>query len=146
MTVKKNEKNKHPRGGNAGRDVVRDWQPLFARLQDAIEWALDIAVKLARDYDEEIEAIERVRGYVRAWLEGRRVDIDVDDVLTTLAILFAAIELDVGIDSSPVISAMRGLPPMFHLPGAARDELPTVVIRRYPRRRNACGAFTQLAA
>jgi hypothetical protein len=147
MTVKKEEKKKHLRGASARRDVVRDWQPLFARLQDAIEWALDIAVKLARDYDEEIDAIERVRGYVHAWLEGRRVDIDMNDVYTTLAILFAAIELDVGIDSSPVISAMRGLPSMLHLPGAARDELPTVVIRRVPlRRRNACGAFTHLAA
>ncbi len=145
--MKKTEKTKHPRGASAGRNVVRDWQPLFARLHDAIEWALDIAVRLARDYDEEIEAIERVRGYVRAWLEGRRVDIDMNDVVTTLAILFAAIELDVGIDSSPVISAMRGLPSMLHLPGAARDELPTVVIRRVPlRRRNACGAFTHLAA
>jgi len=144
--VKKTEKKKHSRGANAGRDVVRDWQPLFARLQDTIDWALDIARRLAGDYDEEIEAIERVRGYVHAWLEGRRVDIDMDDVLTTLAILFAAIELDVSIDSSPVISAMRGLPSMLHLPGAARDELPTVVIRRNPRRRNACGAFTHLAA
>ncbi|HEU0037111.1 MAG TPA: hypothetical protein VFQ53_41160 [Kofleriaceae bacterium] len=145
--MKKTEK-KHPRGVSAARNVVRDWQPLFARLQDAIDWALDIAVRLARDYDEEIEAIERVRGYVRAWLEGRRVDIDLKDVYTTLAILFAAIELDVGIDSSPVISAMRGLPSMLHLPGAARDELPTVVIRHIPirRRRNACGGFTQLAA
>jgi hypothetical protein len=105
-------------------------------------------VRLARDYDEEIEAIERVRGYVRTWLEGRRVDIDMNDVYTTLAILFAAIELDIGIDSSPVIAAMRGLPSMLHLPGAARDELPTVVIRHIPirRRRNASGGFTQLAA
>lgn len=144
--MKKTEKKKHPRGASAGRDVVRDWQPLFARLQDAIDWALDIAVKLARDYDEEIEAIERVRGYVHAWLEGRRVDIDMDDILTTLAILFAAIELDVGIDSSPVIAAIRGMPACIYLPGAARDEQPTVVIRRVPlRRRNAC-AFTPLAA
>jgi hypothetical protein len=144
--VKKDEKKKHPRGASAVRDVVRDWQPLFARLQDTIDWALDIAVKLARDYDEEIEAIERVRGYLHAWLEGRRVDIDMNDVLATLAILFAAIELDVGIDSSPVVAAMRGFPPLLHFPGAARDELPTVVIRRFPRRRNACGAFTHLAA
>jgi hypothetical protein len=144
--VKQDEKKKYPRGASASRDVVRDWQPLFARLQDTIDWALDIAVKLARDYDEELEAIERVRGYVRAWLEGRRVDIDMNDVLTTLAILFAAIELDVSIDSSPLIGAMRSFPSMLHFPGAARDELPTVVIRRYPRRRNACGAFTQLAA
>ena len=145
--MKKDDKKKHPRGASAGREPVRDWQPLFARLQDAIDWALDIARRLAADYDEELEAIERVRGYVRAWLEGRRVDIDMNDVYTTLAILFAAIELDVGIDSSPVIAAMRGLPASIYLPGAVRDELPTVVIRRIPlRRRNACGAFTQLAA
>jgi hypothetical protein len=145
--VKKDERKKHPRGASSSRDVVRDWQPLFARLEDTIEWALDIAKRLARDYEDELEAIERVRCYVHAWLKGRRVDIDMNDIYTTLAILFAAIELDVGIDSSPVISAMRGLPSMLHLPGAARDELPTVVIRRIPiRRRNACGAFTQLAA
>src|SRR5260221_9360731 len=101
--VKKDEKKKHPRGASAGRDVVRDWQPLFARLLDAIDWALDIAVKLARDYDEEIEAIERVRENLHAWLEGRHVDIDMDDVLTTLGILFAAIDIDLGIDSSPVM-------------------------------------------
>lgn len=145
--MKRTEKKRDPRGATAPREAVSDWQPLFARLRDTIDWALDIAVKLSRDYDEDIEAIERVRGYVRAWLEGRRIDIDMHDVYTTLAILFAAIELDVGIDSSPVIAAMRGLPTKFHLPGAARDELPTVVIRRVPlRRRNACGAFTQLAA
>jgi len=145
--VKKTEKRKHPRGASAGRAVVRDWQPLFARLQDTIEWALDIAVKLARDYEEEIEAVERVRGYVRAWLEGRRVDIDMNDVLTALAILFAAIELDVGIDNSPLVAAMRELPPKLHIPGAARDEMSTVVIRM-PRRRNAsAGArFIKLAA
>jgi hypothetical protein len=68
------------------------------------------------------------------------------DVWTTLAILFAAIELDTGIDSSPLIEAMRGGPSMLHLPGAARDELPTVVIRRYPRRRNGGALFTQMAA
>lgn len=145
--MKKTEKTKHPRGASAGRDVVREWQPLFARLQDTIEWALDIAARLAGDFDEDVEAIERVRGYVRAWLDGRRVDIDMNDVYTTLALLFAAIELDVGIDSSPVIAAMRGVPSMLHLPGATRDELLPVVIRRTPvRRRNACGAFSQLAA
>jgi hypothetical protein len=146
MTVKKDEKKKHPRGASADRDVVHDWQPLFARLQDAIDWALDIAKKLARGDEEETGAIERTRGYVYAWLEGRRVDVDMRDVLTTLAILFAAIEIDIGIDSSPMLSPLRSFPPVMHLPGAARDELPTVVIRRFPRRRNACGAFTQLAA
>lgn len=146
-TVKKTETKRQASRASAVRDVVRDWQPLFKRLQDAIEWALDIAVKLARDYEEEIEAIERVRGYVRGWLEGRRIDIDMNDVLTALAILFAAIELDVGIDSSPLVQAMRGLPAKLHLPGAARDEMSTVVIRM-PRRRNASAGpqFMKFAA
>lgn len=145
--MKKNEKKRQEYRGSGRREPVKDWQPLFARLQEAIDWGLDIAVRLAADYDEELEAIERVRGYVRAWLEGRRIDIDMHDVYTTLAILFAAIELDVGIDSSPVIAAMRRMPASIYLPGAVRDEQPTVVIRRLPlRRRNACGAFNQLAA
>ena len=143
---KKDEKKKHPRGASAGRDMVRDWDALFAQIQDVIDWTLDIAVKLARDYDEDVEAIERVRGHLRAWLAGRRVDLDMHDVWNVLAILFAAIEIDVGIDSSPVMEPVRSFPSMLHFPGAARDELPTVVIRRFPRRRNACGAFTQLAA
>ena len=145
MTVKK-EKTKHPRGTSAGRHVVRDWQPLFKRLQDAIDWALDIAKTLSRDYDEEIDAIERTRGYVHAWIEGRPVDVDMNDVLTVLAILFAAIEIDIGIDNSPMLEPLRRFPSVLHLPGAARDELPTVVIRRYPRRRNGGAVFTQLAA
>lgn len=143
----KSEKKRQAYGPKNRRAIVRDWQPLFAQLQETVEWALDIAVKLSRDYDEEIEAIERVRGYTRAWLEGRRVDIDMNDVLTTLAILFAAIELDVGIDNSPLVAAMRELPPKLHIPGAAHDEMSTVVIRM-PRRRNApAGAqFIKLAA
>ena len=144
MTVKKDEKKKHPRGANANRDLVH-WQPLFRRLQEAIDWALDIAKSLARDYYEEVEAVERVRGYVHDWLEGRRVDIDMNDVYTTLAILFAKIEIDLGIDTSPMLMPLRAFRSRVFLPGAARDELPTVTIRR-PRRRNACGAFTQLAA
>jgi hypothetical protein len=144
-TVKK-EKNKHPRGASVGREQVRNWQPLFARLQDAIDWALSLARVLARDYDEEIDAIERVRGYAHAWLEGRPVDVEQSDVLTVLAILFAKIEIDVGIDNSPLLEAVRRFPSVLHLPGAARDELPTVVIRPYPRRRNGGALFTQLAA
>lgn len=142
--MKKDEKKKHPRGSVRG--VVHDWKPLFARLQDTIDWALDLAAKLARGYEEDIEAIERVRGYVRAWFAGNKIDIEVGDVLTTLAILFAAIELDLSIDSQPLFTPLRDLPPVMPLPGAKRVEVPTVVIRRSPRRRNACCGFTQIAA
>ena len=143
--MKKDEKRKHPRAASAGR-AVRDWQPLFERLQDAIDWALDIAKRLADGDDEEIDAIENTRGYAYAWLDGREVEVDMNDVLTTLAILFAAIEIDVGIDSSAVFEPLRRFPSVLHLPGAARDELPTVVIRRIPRRRNGGALFTQFAA
>jgi hypothetical protein len=125
----------------------RDWQPLFTRLQEATDWALDIAKHLAGDITEDVDSIERTRGYLHAWLEGRRVDVDLHDVLTTLAVLFAAIEIDLGIDSSPLIQGLALADRMLHLPGAARDESPTVVIRTPIRRRNAASSvFTQLAA
>lgn len=145
--MKKNETTRHSRGASAGREVVRDWQPLFRRLQDTIDWALDLAARLARDYDDDLDAIERVRSYVRGWLAGRRIDIDLNDVLTTLGILFAAIELDQDIDSSPLLTPLRSFAStMLHLPGAIRDDRSTVVIRRTPRFRNSCGASTQFAA
>ena len=129
------------------RAEVRDWQPLFERLQDAIDWALDIAKHLAREIEEDVDAIERTRGYVRGWLEGRRVDVDMNDILTTLAVLFAAMEIDLGIDSSPMLATLALGERMLHLPGAARDELPTIVIRTPVRRRNAAhGSFTHVAA
>ena len=125
--------------------MVRDWDAVFMHLQDSIDWALDIAVKLADGDKDELVAIERVREYARAWLEGEAVEVDMSDVWTTLAILFAAIELDVGIDSSPLLEPLREYPTKLHLPGAAHDERHTVVIRRIPRRRNGGALFTQLA-
>ena len=111
--MKKNDTTRHPRGASAGREVVRDWQPLFVRLQETIEWALDLAARLARDYDEDLEAIE----------------------------------LDCGIDSSPLLAPLRSVASsMLHLPGAERDERATVVIRRRPRFRNAGSGFSHLAA
>src|SRR6202042_1797764 len=99
------QKDKRPRGTSWSRPA-RDWHSLFARLKEATDWGLDIAKALAGEIHEDVEAIERTRGYLHAWLEGRRVDIDMNDVLTTLAVLFAAIELDLGIDSSPVLCAL----------------------------------------
>lgn len=138
-------------------DHPRLWGPLMHRFQDLIEWALDIAVTLAGDFDEEIAAIERVRAYVRAWLSGRRIDVEMDDVFTTLAILFAAIEIDESYrgddadeadddtDTEPMLAPHRTCPHV-RLPGADHDRVPSVVIRRFPRHRNGGALFTQLAA
>ena len=146
MKKDKDDTKRAPRDEEPSRGVVREWHRLFARLRDTLDWALDIAKKLARHDDEEIEAIERTRGYIHAWLAGRPAEIDMNDVLTTLAIIFAAIELDVGIDSVAVLRSLRSVPTFIHLPGAPRDERGTVVIRRFLPHRNACGSlFPQFA-
>ena len=141
----RNNPNISPRSFDE-RDI-HDWRPLFARLEDTFDWALDIAVALADGDQDDIDAIERVRDYLHSWLDGDPIDIDTNDILTTLAIVFAAIELDSGIDSSPILRAMHGLPVALHLPGSSRTRHgdPTVVIRM-PRRRNASDGSIYFAA
>ena len=146
MKKEKDDTKKRPGGSSSSRGHAREWHRLFAHLRDAIDWALDIAKKLARDDEEECEAIERTRGYFHAWLAGRPAEVDMRDVLTTLAIIFAAIEIDLGIDTSTVLRPLRGLPPFIHLPGARHDDRGTVVIRRFAPHRNAFASlFPQLA-
>ena len=98
-------------------------QTLLERLDDTIDGVLDIAVTLARDDDDgdELVSIERVRAYLHACLEGRPLEIDKNDVLTTLAILMIAIELDFGIDSSRIVAVLRSLPSKLQFPGVAGD-------------------------
>jgi hypothetical protein len=147
--TKKTDKNTRRR-----RDaVVNDWQPLFAALKDVIDWALDIAVRLARDYEEDVEAIERVRIAFHAWLAGRPCEMDTRDLLLTFATILSQIEIDLGIDSTPALEPLSAvlaiqptMPRSLRFPGVTRNELPTVIIRRFPGRRNASAAFTQLAA
>ena len=145
----KNSKKKTKAG--ARDSVVNDWQPLFAAIKDVLDWALDIAVKLSRKLPEDVDAIERVRGALHAWLDGRLCEMDVNDVLLAIATILAQIEIDLGIDSAEMLTPMRSViayrgPSVLRLPGATRDELPTVIIRRGSGRRNASAAFTHLAA
>ena len=57
-----------------------DWTPLFAAFKEAFAWALDVATGLARDYPEEVEAVERVRVFMKARLAGKPATVPVDDV------------------------------------------------------------------
>ena len=147
-------KKKHPRAGHIANIVDGDWDSLFQQLSGVIDWALDIAAKLARHDDEDLDAIENVRAFVHGWLDGRRAEVPLTDLLTTIAILFAAIEIDLGIDSVELLTPLRtmldtpsALPPVLRCPGAFRDGDSTVRIRRFPGRyRNAGSAFTNLAA
>ena len=145
-------KKKETKKTSRGRDsIVHDWQPLFAAVKDVIDWALDIAVKLSRDYEEDIEAIEKVRVCFHAWLDGRPCEMEVNDLLLTFATILSAIEIDLGIESVELLAPLRALvtepstlPRVLRCPGATRDEQPTVVIRRFPGRRNASAAFAHL--
>ncbi len=151
--MKDSKQKKDNKAKRSGGLVVHDWQPMFAAVKDVIDWALDIAVKLSRDYEEDIEAIEKVRVCFHAWLAGRPCEMEVTDLLLTLATILSAIEIDLGIES---VDAARAAARAGHrtvyaaarpaLPGATRDEHSTVVIRKFPGRRNASAAFTQLAA
>lgn len=147
MTKKNDKKSRRSR-----ESIVNDWQPLFAAIKDVIDWALDIAVKLSRGYDDDIEAIENVRACFHAWLAGRPCDMDVNDLLVTFATILSAIEIDLGIDSVDLLAPLRALvdepsalPRVLRLPGASWSGSTTQLIRRFPRRRNASGAFAELA-
>jgi len=78
-----------------------DWKPLFGAFKEASEWALDVAAQFARDYPEEVAAVERVRTFLRQRVAHRFdeltvVDISIDDVLFTLGLLIGVIERDRG--------------------------------------------------
>lgn len=79
-------------GERAAATVAPSWQALYRGLAEAIEWVLDVAVRLAAPYPEEVLAIENVRAYVRAHRAGEPATIAVDDVLLTFGIVIAAID------------------------------------------------------
>ncbi len=146
------KKDKHSRA-LADRSVVDDWQPLFHRLTDVIDWGLDIAAKISRDYPEDLDAIENVRAFAQSWLRGQRAEVPFKDLLTTIAILFSAIELDLGIESVSLLAPLQTmldmpskLPALLRCPGVSHTSEPTAVIRRFPGRRNASSAFPHLVA
>ena len=73
-----------------------DWTPLFGAFEEAFEWALNVGAQLARDYPEEVEAVERVRTFMRHRIAGRPSHVRVDDVMFTFGLIIGAIERDLG--------------------------------------------------
>jgi hypothetical protein len=151
----KTVKDKIEKETDAAREqVVYEWQDLLGALRDVIDGGLNAAGKIA-SYAEEWDAIENVREFVYDWLAGRRAYVKVSDLLVALGVILSAIEIELGIDSAELLEPLRAmldvpsrLPAFIHLPGADATEKPTVVIRRFPRRRNAssASAFVPLAA
>ena len=122
-----------------------DWQPLYRALQNSIDWALDIAAKLAAPYPEEVDAIERVRAFVRAKLLGKPAQVRVADVMLAFGIVIAAIERDLSTEAD----AREGRAP-FRLSVGASDaptaplfgfRIPTAGLWEPPVTRHCPGAF-----
>ena len=108
-----------------------DWMPLFKAFKEAFEWSLDVAAALARDYPEELEAVERVRAFMRARIAGSPASVAVDDVLLTFGLVIGAIERDLG----PMALNGPWFAPHFHFPGAASSAptIPRVVADSWAR-------------
>lgn len=97
--------------GDELADEEIDWKPLYQAFREAFDWALDVAATLASDFPEEVEAIERVRTFVRARLAGKPASVCIDDVLFAFGLLIGAIDRDIG----PVSRSTNGpaASPMF---------------------------------
>ena len=77
-------------------DNALDWSLLLRAFKDASEWLLDVAAHTARDYPDEVAAVERVRKFVRARNDNRPAHLRFDDLLYTFALVLAAVERDLG--------------------------------------------------
>jgi hypothetical protein len=73
-----------------------DWSLLFRAFKDASEWVLDCAAYTARDYPDEVAAVDRVRKFMRARNAGRPAHLRIDDLLFTFALVLASIDRDLG--------------------------------------------------
>jgi hypothetical protein len=72
-----------------------EWTALFAAFSDALEWALSRAGSFARDYPDEVAAVQRVRGFVARRLHGDPAHVRSDDLLFTLGLIAGALQRDV---------------------------------------------------
>jgi hypothetical protein len=94
--VKKSQKRNPTRTPDITGAGPLDWTPLFQAFKEAFEWALDVATQLARDYPEEVEAVERVRAFMRKRIAGEPAHVKVEDILFTFGLVIGAIERDIG--------------------------------------------------
>jgi len=117
--VKQNKKTHVTRDLDYEEAGPLNWTPLFRAFKEVFDWALDVVTQLARDYPEEVEAVERVRRFMHKRIAGQVSHVKVDDILFTFGLLIGAIERDLG----PV----KNLTARF--PGA--DELGERVVPRH---------------
>lgn len=142
MPKKRKQQNENPKvtiRDDSGGAEQPD-QALVA-VEQALEWALDIASGIARDFPEEVEAIERVRWYMRKRLRGEPALLSAADVLFVIGLIIGSIEYDPG---PPSLRFLRLAEPMW-FPGAAQL-WERGLIRHVIRAQLGGGAFTRHAS
>jgi hypothetical protein len=85
--------------------------PMLGALRDVVDWAIDLAQKLVRESDDEVDALDDVRARFHDWLDGAETEVDVFDLWITLGSILDRIEraLDAdAIDLFAVIASQLG--------------------------------------
>jgi len=73
----------------------KSWTPLFQAFSEALDWALDRAADLARDYPAEVATLERVRTFMHRRIAGDPAAVRPDDLLFTFGLIGGMLERDV---------------------------------------------------
>ncbi|HLL25834.1 MAG TPA: hypothetical protein VK427_27035 [Kofleriaceae bacterium] len=71
-----------------------DWAPVQGAAMDVLDWALDIARRLARRDVQAISAVERVRHFLLRRMLGYPAHVRLADVTLTLRLIMDAIQRD----------------------------------------------------
>jgi hypothetical protein len=123
--VKKSQKRNSTRTPDLEGAGPLDWTPLFQAFKEAFEWALDVAAHLARDYQEEVDAVERVRSFMRKRIAGEPAHVKVEDILFTFGLIIGSIERDLG--------PLASVGPWFGAPGMRFPSATELWERALPR-------------
>jgi hypothetical protein len=112
--------------------AAHDWKLLLEAFRDLTEWALDTVGQLSRDDSDARAAINAVREFVHAWIDGRRSEVPVRDVFTTIATMVDRIG---NVSLLGPLHTMGETPPelpaLLRVYGAAQSGTTSEVIRRY---------------
>jgi len=73
----------------------KSWTLLFSAFSEALDWALDRAADLARDFPAEVAALERVRHFMHRRIAGDPAAVRPDDLLFAFGLIGGMLERDV---------------------------------------------------
>jgi hypothetical protein len=69
-----------------------DWAPVLGAFRDVLERVLDVAAHAARNFPDEVAAVERVRTFVRRRIAGYLAFVRTEDLMLTLVLIAVGLE------------------------------------------------------